>query len=369
MKGLPVIHRNPPASLARMAGMSLIELMIAIALGLIVLAGLATLFANQSAARSEMERSSRQIENGRFAMELLGDELRVAGYYGELNLRAITPPLAPAAALIDPCSFTPTDWVGAIPHHIQGYDNGAGAPGCLPADLRPNTDILVVRRVSTCVAGTANCAPAANGAPYIQVARCNAQMIPTPSLGNAFEFGVRGTEPFARTGRLCAAAAGLRQYLVRIYYVADIPAVVAPGGDPVPDPVPVLKRLDLNTATGTWDQSVLADGIEQLQLEYGIDTDLNGDPDVYTANPTTYACGGCTAGSNWANTVTVRIHVLARNVEPSVNYVDPKTYTLGRDAAGLALTVTPAGTLTGYRRHAYSGLVRLVNPSDRRDTP
>lgn len=369
MKGLPVIHRNPPASRARMAGLSLIELMIAIALGLIVLAGLATLFANQSAARAEMERSSRQIENGRFAMELLGDELRVAGYYGELSLPAIVPTLGAAAALVDPCSFAQGDWYNALPHHIQGYDNGAGAPGCLPANLRPNTDILVVRRVSTCVAGTPNCAPATNGVPYLQVARCNAQLTPTPSLTNGFEFGLRGTEPFLRTARDCVAAAGLRQYLVRIYYIADIPAVVAPGDPAVPDPVPVLMRLDLNAVTGAWDQSALAEGIEQLQLEYGIDTNLDGQPDVYNANPSTFVCGGCTAGSNWANTVTVRVHVLARNVEPSVNYVDAKTYTLGRDAAGLPVTISPAGTLTSYRRHAYSGLVRLVNPSDRRDTP
>ena len=369
MKGLSVMHRHPPASLARMAGLSLIELMIAIALGLIVLAGLATLFANQSAARSEMERNSRQIENGRFAMELLGDELRIAGYYGELSPAAIVPALGAAAALIDPCSFNPADWYNAIPHHIQGYDNGAGAPGCIPANRRPNTDILVVRRVSTCEAGTPNCAPAANGVPYLQVARCNAQLTPSPSLTNGFEFGLRGAAPFLRTGRNCTTAAGMRQYIVRIYYIADIPPVVAPGNAPVPDAVPVLTRLDLNAVTGAWDPSPLAEGIEQLQLEYGIDTNQDGAPDVYNANPSTFACGGCTAGSNWANTVAVRIHVLARNVEPSINYVDPKTYTLGRDAAGLAFTEIPAGTLTGYRRHAYSGLVRLVNPSDRRDRP
>ena len=339
----------------RMAGMSIIELMIAIALGLIVLAGLAMLFANQSAARQEMERSSRQIENGRFAMELLTDDLRMSGFWGELNLIPANFPVP--GALVDPCSFTKADWVSALPLHVQGYDNGAGAPGCMPADLRPGTDIVVVRRVSTCVAGTANCDAVTNGRPYIQVARC-ATEVAVPL--QAYELGLSGTEPFTRTNRDCAARASLRAYIVRIYYVADVPQAA-----PLP-PLPTLKRLDFNAATNGWVETSLVDGIEELQLEYGIDTDRDSDPDVYSADPSTYVCAGCTAASNWSDVVTARIYVLARNSEASVGYVDNKTYSLGRTAAGLPYQVTPGGA---FRRHAYSGLVRIVNVSERRDTP
>jgi type IV pilus assembly protein PilW len=339
-----------------MAGMSIIELMIAIALGLIVLAGLATLFANQSAARQEMERSTRQIENGRFAMELLSDDLRMAGFWGELNLIPANFPVP--GALIDPCSFTKADWVTALPLHVQGYDNGAGAPACMPADLRPGTDIVVVRRVSTCEAGTANCNAVVNGTPYIQVARC-ATEVAVPL--QAYELGQSGTEPFVRTQRDCATRASLRQYIVRIYYVANV-------AQPAPLPVlPTLKRLDFNAATNAWVETSLADGIEELHLEYGIDTDGDADPDVYTADPTTYVCAGCTAASNWSNVTTARIYVLARNNEATVNYTDPKTYTLGRTAAGLPNTIDPVDK--GFRRHAYSGLVRIINVSERRDVP
>ena len=44
------------------AGFSLIELMIAVTLGLIVLAALTTFFVQTSGNRQEMERSTRQIE-------------------------------------------------------------------------------------------------------------------------------------------------------------------------------------------------------------------------------------------------------------------------------------------------------------------
>ena len=65
-------------------GFSLVEMMVSIALGLIVLSVVVTMFAAQSAARSNLDRSAGQIENGRYALDLLGDELRLAGYYAEL---------------------------------------------------------------------------------------------------------------------------------------------------------------------------------------------------------------------------------------------------------------------------------------------
>ena len=358
------MSRRPLPS--RMAGVSLIELMIAIALGLIVLAGLATLFANQSAARSEMERSSRQIENGRYAMELLGDDLRTAGFYGELNVKG--PAYAPPGALTDPCSFNPVDWVSSIPFHVVGYDNGGGGaqPTCVGADLKANTDIVVIRRVSTCEAGIAGCTGVINGKPYIQVSRCSTEVGLLPAQNNLYEFGLSGTQGFTRRQRDCATAATLRQYYTRIYYIST-----DNGANP-PSNVPTLKRLDYNDTTNAWVVSPMVEGIEELQLEYGIDTDGDGDPDGYTADPNTFnppGCVGCTPTNNWANVMTVRIHLIARNIEASVNYTDSKTYTLGRNAAGAPITVAYAGTDATYRRHAYNSLVRIVNPAERRDTP
>ena len=354
MRDLPMTRRSLPRSRARMAGMSIIELMIAIALGLIVMAGLATLFANQSAARTEMERNSRQIENGRFAMELLTDDLRMAGFYGELNVLAFNPTHPPVVA-IDPCSVDPANWAAALLLHVQGWDMGIGAPACLPIDVKPNTDIVVIRRASTCEAGAPGCDAAVVNKPYIQVARCAADVA---VKNNMHELGLNGTQPFTRTNRDCATRAALRQYIVRIYYISTNNG----GGVDIP----TLKRLEFNATTSAWDQVALVEGIEELQFEYGIDADGDGDPDAYTADPDTYACPTCNALNNWRDTVAVRIHLLARNTEPSVNYTDPKTYTLGRTSANALYTVTPGGP---YRRHSYSGLVRIINPAERRDTP
>ena len=61
-----------------MRGFSLIELMVAIAIGLILVAGLAMLFANSSQTGNEIDKSIRQIENGRYAAELLSEDISVA---------------------------------------------------------------------------------------------------------------------------------------------------------------------------------------------------------------------------------------------------------------------------------------------------
>ena len=355
-----------------MQGISMVELMIAMVLGLIVMAGLASIFANSSAARAEMERSSRQIENGRFAMELLADDLRLAGFYGELNVRSLTA----TTALQDPCSFNPVIWAQAISVGVQGYDNGLAPPGCIPPNLKPGTDILVVRRASGCEAGSVPpalpCDPAVDGLPYVQVSKCSPENVGLPPTGTPYKIGVRGGTVVGQQGativalpnfnlnfRNCATTALVRRYFVRIYYIATDNG----GGLPIP----TLTRLDLTGAA--FPATPMVEGIEELNIEYGMDTNGDGNPDDYNADPTSFTkagCATCNAYNNWFNVVTARVSLLARNIDPSPNYTDVKTYTIGRDAGGVDVTVTPGGA---FRRHAYSGLVRVVNVAQRKEAP
>ena len=73
-------------------GFTLIEMMVGITLGLIVLTVVTTVFVNVSSNRRDMERTGRQIENGRFAIQLLADDIVNAGYFGEFDPRAIGRP-------------------------------------------------------------------------------------------------------------------------------------------------------------------------------------------------------------------------------------------------------------------------------------
>lgn len=354
-----------------MAGISLVELMIAMALGLVVLAGLAVLFANTSASRAEIDRSARQIENGRYALDLISEDLRLAGFYGELNLAAprfnvpiTTTTLGAIAGLPDPCSADPNVWEAAMPVHMQGYDNGSTLPTCMPGTIKFGTDVLVVRHVSACEAGVNGCPAATGNTPYLQVSKCATEQLVSPANHPGFVLGLMGVANFNLTNKDCATRAALRQYLVHIYYIDN--------DNGRGQAIPTLTRLEFNGIN--FNTVPLVEGIEEINFEYGIDhlpvppagfLYPDGAPDVYNADPSLFAAGG-NAQRNWFNVVTTRIHLLARNTEASQGYTDTKTYTLGNGADGVAQDVNPGGA---YRRHVYSGLVRIMNVAQRRDTP
>lgn len=345
-----VTHRSTPtARTTRDAGFSLIEMMIAITLGLMVLAVVATLFANTSRARADLDVASQQIDSARYAVDVISEDLQLAGFYGELNVASFPVP----GALPDVCSTDPAVWLTAVPLHVQGYDQGAGVPACLPTSLMPNTDVLAVRRVRTCLTSAAGCDPVVASQPYLQVALCG-------SSPAAHRIGIAENTAFTLTQKDCATVAGLRRYEVRMYYVST------DNGSGVN--TPTLKRLEFDGAT--FNAVPLADGIERLHIEYGIDTNSDGGPDQYTADPTNFTfagCTTCTAPNNWANVVTAKIYVLARSTEAIAGHVDTKLYEMGRDASGNAVRLGPFND--AYRRHVYSAAVRLMNPSGRRDTP
>jgi type IV pilus assembly protein PilW len=342
------------ASRRRQAGLSLIELMISITIGLIILTAMALVFVNASSTRTELERVSRQIENGRYAIELLSSDLRMAGFYGELDVGTIAGTALPA----NPCSLTPADWNAAIPVHVQGYDNaGFASANCALSNQRPNTDVVIVRRARACIAGTTGCDTVVAGQPYLQVSLC-----PTDPGTDRHALGPEGSTTFSYRKKDCAATADKRLYYVHIYYVSN------DNGEG--QAIPTLKRLELSYSGGlTWTDMPLVEGIEEFNVEYGIDQDGDGAPDAYTADPSDFPVGACAGNcplNNWMNAVTTRIFLLARNLEMSQDYTDSKTYSLGNDKNGTEVTVTPGGK---YRRHVYSSLVRIANVSNRRDAP
>src|SRR5256885_9022323 len=155
----------------RPRGYSIIELMVAITISLIVLAALVGLFAGNSRERGEIERANQQTENGRYALQILGDDLRDAGYLASFNPGTVAGPnaqLVIPAALPNACATDVPTLNSALALAIQGYDNGAAAPACITADLRLGTDVLVVRRASTCAVGTAGCDAQGVGGVYLQ---------------------------------------------------------------------------------------------------------------------------------------------------------------------------------------------------------
>lgn len=66
----------------RQAGLTLVELMIAIAISMLVVGAVASLYVNASRNFREDDQYARMLENGRFAMYFLGEDLQMANFWG-----------------------------------------------------------------------------------------------------------------------------------------------------------------------------------------------------------------------------------------------------------------------------------------------
>lgn len=354
--------RPIPSSLRHARGFSLAELLIASAIGLAILAGLSTMFVKNTRAQQEIEQAHRQVENGRYAIDVLGTDLRNAGYYAEFNPGVLADP----AVLPPLCAANLDELRSGLVLPVQGLDDGAALPACL-TDVRAGTDVLVVRRTSTCVAGVGSCAPLASGGPFFQASLCNnATELDSPNVNDFYALSLstvnlnrhqRDCTPTANSGTL----AEVRRYQTHVYYVAN--------NNRAGDGVPTLKRLELGSSgdAPTWSTVVpLAEGIENLQVEYGLDLAQDGVADTTSADPALAA--GCASADcavdNWRAAVAVRIHVLARNTQASPGYVDRKSYVLGLDADGAPHTIAAAGD--AYKRHVFQTRIALPNPAGRR---
>lgn len=334
---------------AQQRGMTLVEWMVSITVGLFLLAGLAVLFQHQSSAQGELEKSSRQIENGRYALQLLRDDIELAGYNGEYSGAGTVP-----AAVPDPCATAAADLSSALALPVQGYDAPSTSLPCgiSTANHKDGTDILVLRHADTAVVTGALTA----GQTYLQSGIKNnvLNFVIDQATGTALPAS------FDLKKKDGTTAASVRKYLVHVYYIS--PCSVPTNGstcsaantDDDGVSVPTLKRMELSLSGGAaqFTSTPLVEGIENLQIDYGVDGTGDGAPDSFVTNPATAA--------DWANVMALRVHLLARNNERSAGYTDAKTY-------GLGLAGTTAASNDAFKRHVFSQLIRVVNPSSRRD--
>jgi len=410
----------------KQTGFSLMELMIAIAIGLILLAALTMMFVRSTESYTDIQNSAQQIENGRYATDVISQDLRLAGYYGDFSNVGMWWPVTAAAtaptALPDPCdlsaaALTTSPYTQLI-FPVQGYDAAdastradiatptvcdsvsASVPNPINnANLVAGTDVLVIRRADTSTVAS----PASNDI-FIQSsvreiavqfgnpagfavgaldAANNVTVIGTSAGGATAGSAVVNPAVILKVSNKVGAspgnyatrlAADVRKYHIHIYFIAPCSRPTGGGlsctgaSDDGGAPVPTLKRLELTSVGGVTQMSLvpLVEGIENLQVEYGIDdapatananTGLLGD-----GVPDTYKIASAATLADWSNVVTARIYLLARNVLPTTGYTDTKQYELGP----LGLTLTPGGN---FKRHLYSTEVRLVNPSARREVP
>lgn len=368
----------------RQQGLSLVELMVAVAISLVILAALVALFVNTSRGSREFARANSMIESGRLAVQVLENDVVHGGYWGTFvpNFDDQTTSAVPddvPSAVPDPClPYDPADWDDDYVNNligvpVQAYDDATVCAGII-TDRQPNTDVLIVRHVETCVpgGGSPNCDAAVAGRLYFQSTLC---------LTDVTE-RVLNTAGFTLLRRDCATAAEMRRFMSSIYYVRTYSVTAGDG-------IPTLMRSQFDFVGGVLEHQPpvpMIEGIEGFRVELGVD-DLSetgdavdyttavdwADPDTRTT-PTNRGDGvpdgafvrcttavPCTA-DQLMNLTAVKVYLLARSREPSQGLTDTKTYAMGG-----GFTLGPFND--DFQRHVFVSTMRLPNISGRRITP
>jgi len=316
-------------------GFSLVELLVAMLLGVILSCAMVLAFVGARQSALHEEQLARIQENGRFALRLLSRELVMAGFFAALPVRDNIPAVAMGAD----CGTG--NWVLDSAEPLALVADHAGQPAplttgntaltCLDgADIVTGTDILAVKRTS--------------GEASLEQGRV-ATGLPDSDTKNWYlhlESGVSQGWVQASPAELRDLAAthltdSYWRAVTRIFYVRSYS-----DPDNRDDGIPTLC---MESIVGNRMQSqCLVEGVEDIQLEFGIDTDADGTPNRYLVAPTV---------AQMQQAVTVQVHLLLRSITAIPGWRDENTYALGRKGI--------AASHDNFLRWTMSSTVRLRN--------
>jgi len=336
----------------RCRGFSLVELMVALLITLILLAGVGQIFLSSRKSYTIQNTLGRMQENGRHALETLATDLRRAGYWGgNADITAIgdyTPGGAGNGNRIATEDGTCADvnWARMLTHRIFGKDGTRASYSCLPSDPVHNGDILVVRYAAPWKVGGSTTPGYLGNHYYIRSSLFEGRLFQGKD-----ESGYPLTAAAVRTAELVSHA-----YFIHTSTSSD------PGKCPGSDAVPSLYRLAL--VNGALAAEEVAYGVDNFQVQYGLDTDADNSVDSYidAVAPT---------DPRWSQVIAARIWLLVRAECPETGYDNANTYAMGNVNYSPGTTdLDGDGNIDGdvdgdgnddYRRQLYTSTVRLRN--------
>ncbi len=346
MRSLPASKRHSQH------GMTMVELMVALVLSLFLVGGIIQLFVGNRVTFAFNEGLSRIQENARMSLEQIAFTARMAGHSGCLAEAGVFNNLATpdnfrddlgnsiqgheangtgvgnsfAAGAKDPAaSTTATDWTPALPAELSSGTILGGTPGVIPG-----SDVLVVRSAT----GSAFALTAPFNDPtqlfvptthdfaageILVVADCQkASIFQLTSAGTVgavaglvHSNGGGFTPGNASATWTAEQDYGLSSEVSRLQTFAFYVGQGASGR-------PSLFQLRLQP-DGSFMREELAEGIDSMQIRYGVDTDNDNDADAWqTAN----------AVADWRTVLSIEITLLARSGDEYGTDVDTAVYNL-----------------------------------------
>ena len=303
-------------------GLSLVELMVAMGIGVFLLAGAVAVFGKTRDLYRTNDATARLQETARYAMSTIEADLRMANSWGLMTtpnaidnsprLDTANPPaiapgyalpaeLAPYAGAISQCGAM---WAVKLFAYVEANNDAYGYACAEFGTAVPGSDQLTIRRVSTQEIQPAALAASA-GQIKVQASRLR---------GSLFASGVAPADyldPTSDTHALIANG----------YYVDQ--------DSNERDGTPSLRRKQLEVAGGATvmgDQQIVP-GVEDLQVEFGADLDDDQNADYFVQPNTVDSrrrrdCRGSCVAPGAGGTAGERVHR-----RPQLHLCDRVAYT------------------------------------------
>lgn len=300
-------------------GISLVEIMVALIAGLILTGGMIQIYASNHQTYRVADASARIQENARLALELLARDIRMAGYQGCAGR---------ARAVVNTLNDT-SSFLYDFDTAIQGFE--ATSPTTWTPTVDPSItsplggrDIVAVRGVfgeEGTIRGqlsSLDYCTNASSSTALEVSTTNGLNAGDTAIASNCSYAsiVQITEVDTEENVVCIAGSvtpdndTLAKITTRTFYIRENPAGI-----------PALYRKD-----GTAGAEELVEGVENMQILYGLDSDGDGKTDQFVrANDVL----------DWDRVASVRISLLLQSIEDHLTTA-PQSYTFN------GATVTPA---------------------------
>ncbi len=372
----PTIRGLPRRGRA-IAGLSLVELMVALVIGSLLIVGAVSVYANSRTTYTVNEAVARLQEQGRYALSIVEPDIELAGYYGFTNssdtLRLVRG-AAPETVLATAAALRQTPIPPAAPAPVPAPGLGGAALAC---GTNFAVDVLMPVQGSNDAFtlgpdATGACAPFGVGAALdsdtLTLRRASSE--PTDLQAGrlqifASRFNSQKSQALFADGVAPAvidADNRVHDLLVRTYYVSRD----AEGRAGFPS----LRMKALTSVGGgpAFEDTEIMAGVEDLQVQFGIDTgdydndgvvdadaDVNGDGIPESDGRATRYVNPDFPGLDRLQVVSVRLWLRVRGERPEPEIDDTRNYRYAD------VDYTPAGAERRFRRMLLTRTIMLRN--------
>lgn len=354
----------PPRS--RQRGLTLVELMVAIAINLLLVLAATLLYLNTRSTQKAVDEKSAVAETGQFTLALLGRDLTLAAFY-------------PVAAS-EPATAGQAAQVGAL----MTYDQAAGQmvdAGLLPAAYRHGLmgcdGKLFSAQTHACVDHT-DAAAAGSDSLVVAYFSSDAMGLSTGLRADCTRADVANDATVARNtlrvgtqpqtaAQVAAGEAALKRenlglqpasplLIINHYFLAPI-QLTREGGRTI-DSLALYCRGNGHVTSGTMSASELVRGVEQMVVRYGVRDPAAGfggvSPHRYLTAAQVSALSPMNLGdatlNGWQQVLAVRVCLVVRSTEATASRDASGNVAAITDCHGESMRLTDGGQLRRFER-------------------